>query len=144
MLSASMQGTESTPHSKTMYWHEYSDAEPAALGLREFVDILSRSDFTLCPPGYSLITHRPIEALLRGSIPILHGDELDIYDIGLKDGVNCIAVAQGRWREAIGRCRGMDENTRITLRRNVRTLADKRLLYESSSRSMRLRLGLEP
>jgi len=52
---------------KTMFWHEFSDAQPAALDVTEYLDVLTRSDFTLCPPGYSLVTHRPIEALLRGS-----------------------------------------------------------------------------
>src|SRR5262249_11331145 len=56
---------------KRMYWHEYSDAAPNGVAPEEFVKVLTQSDFTLCPRGYSLVTHRPIEALLRGSIPVL-------------------------------------------------------------------------
>jgi hypothetical protein len=128
---------------KNSVWHEYSDAKPAALGLVEFVDVLSNSDFTLCPPGYSLITHRVIEGLLRGSIPVLHANELDIYDIGLTNGINCIAVSPGAWPAAIERCFRMDENTIRAMRRNARSLAEQRLLYPVSSRQMRQRLGFD-
>lgn len=130
-----------TPSTKGIFWHEYSDAVPAALGLKEFVDVLTRSDFTLCPPGYSLITHRPIEAMLRGSIPILHASELDLYDVKLIDNVNCVAVQEGHWPAALERCMHLNEKAIISMRRNVRATAAELLLYPTSSRRMRLRLG---
>ncbi len=74
-------GTGTLNTDKSMYWLEYSDDAPAALGPGEFVDVLSRSDFTLCPRGYSMVTHRPMEALLRGSIPVLSAHDLDLYGI---------------------------------------------------------------
>lgn len=132
-----------TPHpSKNNFWQEYSDAKPAALGLEEFVDILTNSDFTLCPPGYSLITHRLIEALLRGSIPILNANELDIYDIGLIDGVNCIAVLPEEWSIAINRCFEMDEKDIIKMRKNIAILVKEQLLYPISSKKIRLQLSV--
>lgn len=130
-----------TPAPKTTVWHEYSDAEPAALGPMEFVDVLSSSDFTLCPPGFSLATHRVVEALLRGSIPILNANELDIYDIGLSDGLNCIAASPGHWRSAIERCFNMDGSAIIAMRNNIRSLAENLLPYTTSSKQMRFRLG---
>jgi hypothetical protein len=133
--------TAPMPSPKTILWHEYSDTEPAALGLQEFVDALSRSDFTLCPPGYSLITHRPIEAMLRGSIPVLHANELGLYDIALTDGVNCIAVSEENWPAALERCAHLNEDAIVAMRRNVRETAEALLLYPTSSKRMRLRLG---
>jgi len=127
---------------KRMYWHEYSDASPGGLDPMEFLDVLSRSDFALCPRGYSLVTHRPMEALLRGSIPVLSASELDLYDIGLEDGVNCIAVPDERWQETVANLARIEEDKVIEMRRNVFAMLRDRLGYESSSERMRSRLGL--
>jgi hypothetical protein len=128
---------------KQMLWHAYTDAQPAALGPQEFLDALTESDFTLAPPGYSLVTHRPIEALLRGSIPVLNADELDLYDLGLVDGVNCIAVPQGGWAAAMERITGMDESEVVAMRRNVKAMLADRVAYPALSRDMSRRLGLD-
>ena len=134
--------SDKTSAPKQNIWHEFSDEKPNALEPFEFVDILSNSDFTLCPPGYSLITHRLIESLLRGSIPILNADELDIYDLDLKDGVNCIAVASENWQATIERCFSLRENDLIKIRRNIHSLVKNRILYSVSSREMLQRLSI--
>lgn len=128
---------------KVMFWHMYSDASPDILGTTEYLDILLRSDFTLCPPGYSLVTHRPLEALLRGSIPVLNSNELDLYDIDLQDGVNCVAVAPQQWPAAIERLNQLGEDTTVAMRRNISSMFNDRLDYTASSRRMRIRLGLD-
>jgi hypothetical protein len=126
-----------------MAWHAYSDAQPAALSPEAFLQVLSESDFTLSPPGYSRVTHRPVEALLRGSIPVLNADELDLYDLGLADGVNCIAVPPGGWPAAMDRIVRMSA-TRITgMRRNIQAMLDKQVAYPALSRDMSRRLGLD-
>ena len=127
---------------KQNIWHEFADEKPNALEPLEFVDILSNSDFTLCPPGYSLITHRLIESLLRGSIPILNADELDIYDLDLEDGVNCIAATSENWKATIERCYSLNENDLIRIRRNIHSLVKNRILYPVSSREMLQRLSI--
>ena len=128
---------------KKLFWHEYSDDRPSALGLAEYLDILSQSDFTLCPPGYSLVTHRPLEAMLRGSIPVLNSNELDLYDIGLEDGVNCITADPEQWPAAIDRLFHMDESKIVAMLRNIFSILPDRLDYPASSRQMRIRLGLD-
>lgn len=125
-----------------MVWHAYTDAQPVALSPMEFLDALSESDFTLAPPGYSLVTHRPIEAMLRGSIPVLNADELDLYDIGLLDGVNCIAVRPGGWPATMERLVGMDIRDIVAMRRNIRAILEERLAYPALSRNICRRLGL--
>ena len=90
---------------KPLFWHEYTNASPVGLEPREFLRILSNSDFTLCPRGYSLVTHRPIEAMLRGSIPVLSSDELDLYGVELKDHENCVGVPGGQWTESLNSSR---------------------------------------
>jgi hypothetical protein len=128
---------------KKLFWHEYSDDRPSALGLAEYLDILSQSDFTLCPPGYSLVTHRPLEAMLRGSIPVLNSNELDLYDIDLEDGVNCITADPGGWPAAIDRLFQMDESDIIAIRNTIFSILPDKVAYPASSRQMRIRLGLD-
>jgi hypothetical protein len=125
-----------------MYWHEYTDAAQAPLGPSEFLAVLSTSDFTLCPPGYSLVTHRPVEALLRGCIPVLAQDQLDLYDLGLDDEVNCIGVPDGGWTGAIERIARLGEDKIVQMRRNIYTMLEDRLNYEIASEQMRSRIGI--
>ena len=133
----------STVSEKTMLWREYSDAVPDALSPEAFVQILAECDFTLCPRGYSLITHRPIEALLRGSIPILATGELDLYGFALEDGKNCIAVPDGRWAEAIERISAIGEQEMIEMRRNVEAMFERDLVYRVLAARIRSRLGVD-
>lgn len=127
---------------KSMFWHEYSDAKPAGLAPTEFVNMLTRSDFTLCPRGYSLVTHRPLEALLRGSIPVLGAHELDLYGIELVDGRNCIAVADDGWLAAIERITRLPESAIVTMRENVLAMRPA-LAYRQVARGICARLGVE-
>ena len=126
-----------------MVWHVYSDAQPAALGPRDFLGVLSDSDFTLAPIGYSLVTHRPVEALLRGSVPVLDAAELDLYDLGLIDGVNCIAVPKGGWRTAMQRIVTMSEGQIVAMRRNIQSMLTERVDYPALARNMSRRLGID-
>jgi len=128
---------------KHMVWHVYSDARPAALSPVEFLNTLANSDFTLSPPGYSLVTHRPVEALLRGSIPVINADELDLYDLGLADGMNCIAVSKGGWPAAMDRITRMGEVEIVAMRRNVLAMLNERVVYPALSRNICRRLGLD-
>jgi hypothetical protein len=127
---------------KAMTWHLFTDAQPAPLGPAEFLQVLSESDFTLAPPGYSLVTHRPVEALLRGSIPVLNENELDLYDLALEDGVNCIAVPAGGWFAAIERIIRMDESEITGMRRNIQSMVPERVAYPALARDIGMRLGV--
>jgi len=142
LFVASEQSTNKNSTHKANVWNEFSDEKPNALEPIEFVDVLSNSDFTLCPPGYSLITHRLIESLLRGSIPILNEYELDIYNIGLKDGINCISAVSDNWHATTERCFAMEEKEIIAIRQNISSLVKKHLLYPVSSKEMRNRLSI--
>ena len=53
----------------SLIWLEYDGKTPMnKRGVRpkEYINLLSECDFTLCPPGYISLTHRVIEALVRG------------------------------------------------------------------------------
>jgi len=141
-VSPSSQAVDREPP-KTMLWRAYSDAEPAAaLAATEFIDVLGRSDFTLAPRGYSLVTHRPVEALLRGSIPVLSRTELDLYDLDLADGVNCLAAPPNAWPETMERIIAMSEREIINMRQNVRVLVQGKVNYDALARDIGRRLGM--
>ncbi len=128
---------------KSMRWHEYSDAAAIGLDPREFVNVLSDSDFTLCPRGYSLVTHRPIEAMLRGSIPVLAADELDLYGIELEDGENCLGVQGGRWREVVEKFARIGEPEIVRMRSNLHAMFEECLNYPAMAKRIRARVGVE-
>jgi hypothetical protein len=105
--------------------------------------VLSNSDFTLCPRGYSLVTHRPIEALLRGSIPVLSEDELDLYGLELKDADNCISVQDGRWRQTVERLAQTKEGEIAGMRARIDAMFDDFLNYPAMAKRIRARVGME-
>jgi len=137
-------GENPTPAStgKSMFWHEYSDAAPDVLDPLEFVKVLTRSDFTLCPRGYSRVTHRPIEALLRGSIPVLAADELDLYGIPLEEGVNCVGVPRDEWARAVAELADFGEQELARMRANIHAMFARYLDYAAISQGIRVRLGI--
>lgn len=124
-----------------MYWHEYTDSTGAGVTAQEYLKLLSDSDFTLCPPGYSLVTHRPLEALLRGAIPIVNEGELCLYGIELKDKVNCISVKNHRWHDAVQYALNLSKEKVVSMRYLIWEMQD-RLCYEKTSLSMCRRLGV--
>jgi glycosyltransferase involved in cell wall biosynthesis len=125
-----------------VFWHEYSDIDPVGVAPREFVSLLTDSDFTLCPRGYSLVTHRPVEALLRGSIPVLAQEEIGLYGIDLVDGENCIGVPEGRWAETVARLMKEDPSEILRLRNNAYAIFERCLNYDALARRLRERVGV--
>jgi hypothetical protein len=138
----SEHGQQRGDPTKRTRWLAYTDAQPGALSAPEFIAALTESDFTLAPPGYSLVTHRPVEALLRGSIPVLHTSELDLYDLGLRDGENCIAVTEDRWPDAMSRIFSMEEAEIRRMRRQVRDMLPDKVAYAALARDIARRLGV--
>ncbi len=127
-------------------WLEYGNMTPiekGGLSTTDYINCLSNSDFTLCPLGYSKVTHRVVEALVRGSIPILNKDELHLYDMSLENGVNCIAVDKYNWNSSIDRILNIQENELIKMRSNILEMKDKYLLPTVFARRLRQKMGLE-
>jgi len=55
------------------FWGTMTDKEKKERFRREYVDIMSRSRFALCPSGITPITFRLTEAMVAGAIPVLFG-----------------------------------------------------------------------
>ncbi len=125
-------------------WIEYGDepGTPRGVPPLKFMEYLVESDFTLCPLGYSKLTHRVIEALVKGSIPLLNEAELSLYDIDLKDGVNCIAVKDGNWDQALERAVRMPTSEIHKIRTQIKSMENSFLSEEAFSNSLRRKMGL--
>src|SRR5262249_51778236 len=80
----------------------------------------------ISPPGWGAFTHRTIEALVRGSIPII--EDPRVYGLELRDNDNCIIARPDDWGAAVQRALKMDEEEIRRIRRNVIGLREKQLL----------------
>jgi hypothetical protein len=127
-----------------LIWLEYGDdlGEKRGVPPTEYLDLLGESDFTLSPPGYGKMTHRTMEALIQGSIPILNEDELELYDINLQDSVNCIAVKDGNWQGAMQRAIDMPLSQVIQMRLNILTMKDAYLSDAACNKRLGSKMGL--
>lgn len=126
-------------------WIDYGNriSETRGVPPEKYIEYLSESDFTLCPPGYERVTHRVIEALVRGSIPVINEDELYLYDMNLQNEVNCIAVKNGDWIAAIQKILSIKDNQLIQMRYNILAMKEKYLLPEVAAKRLRQKMGLE-
>ena len=118
-------------------WIVYGGAEWAGLhGIdpTAYLGILSDMDFCISPPGWGQWwTHRTIEAIVRGSVPIIADPHL--YNIGLRDGENCIVVNNDDWREATRRALAMPQSEVMRLRSSVLALREKHLTPDSVAKN---------
>jgi len=116
-------------------WYLRNDIVPPL----KWPGILRLCDFVFCPPGYERKTHRVIESLLQGVIPIL--DCPQEYDLGLQDNVNCLVVRRGRWQEAMQRALQFRLPDLVRLRKVIKTLAEDHLQHLGSARDLLARFN---
>jgi hypothetical protein len=123
-------------------WIEYGDDPGEIRGVdpMSYLDHLTKSDFTLCPHGYSKLTHRIIEALLRGSIPVLEIDDLELYDLGLQHRSNCIAVFNHNWQESMDLILSIKDEEICQIRSNIKSMQNNYFLDQSMCNHMTERL----
>jgi hypothetical protein len=117
-------------------WATRDDVVPP----KEWPGVLSDADFSLCPPGYERKTHRVVESLVRGAIPIL--DCPEEYDLGLNDGENCLVVRNGKWVDQVERALKMNQNDVLTMRQSIEKLHSKYLTPESAGKHWLRKCGM--
>ncbi|AFZ44917.1 Exostosin family protein [Halothece sp. PCC 7418] len=134
---------EFADNSSNMLWIEYGDepGEKRGVSPQEYIQCLLDSDFTLCPPGYSRLTHRVVEALVLGSIPVLHEEELEIYDLSLKDGYNCLAVKNQNWLASIEKIMTMNQVQIESMRKNILTMKESYLTDKAFCKRLKTKMG---
>lgn len=124
-------------------WIEYDNEGPKrGLDPKTYAETLGRVDFSICPPGWGQNwTHRVVESLSRGAIPILEDEK--IYNIDLTDMKNCIVVKDSNWAEAIDIACGFSVDEIRKIRSNIIELRDKYLLPEVAALRLRTAMQLE-
>ena len=108
-----------------------SSTVPSGLDPSAYLRILTDLDFCISPPGHDPYTHRTVEAIVRGSVPILA--EPRAYDLGLRDGENCIVVSNGDWLEATRRALSMPQFEVVRLRNSTLALREERLVPNAAA-----------
>jgi hypothetical protein len=83
-----------------------------------------------------------MEALTRGSVPILEEDSLSLYDIGLRDRWNCVIVKERRWAAAVRRAAATNYAHLVEMRLNIRGMKEKYLSRAASLSRIARRLGV--
>lgn len=127
----------------TSFIRVYSSSQGRQLSTTDYYSILSNADFTLCFPGYTVWTNRPIEALLRGSIPLVADQEIQRFlDLPLKHMENCIEVKNNNWIRAVDEALNLKYEDVIRMRFNVHELKKNYLDLDVWARRLREKMGL--
>lgn len=115
-------------------WIEYGDDEHhKAFSPQEYIEALGRMAFCLCPAGWGgNWTHRVVESLCRGAIPILPDPHL--YGLGLQDSETCLTVRGDDWNAVISRALRLPDSKIRAMRTNVLALRDDILAPSAASR----------
>jgi hypothetical protein len=108
---------------------------------RHWAGVLKSADFSICPPGYELKTHRVIESLLCGSIPIL--DCPEEYDVGLEHGVNCLVAGKNTWKSMASQALNFPKGQVVNMRRNVLTCKQRFLALDAAGHHLAKKCGLK-
>jgi hypothetical protein len=125
------------------FWIEYGDDEhQKSLAADQFISALGDMDFCLCPAGYSDWTHRVVECLCRGAIPILPDPHL--YGLALRDLANCISVKGDDWYGAVKHALSLSLQELQEMRSNVLNLRDTLLVPSAASRRFCEQFPIEP
>lgn len=136
-LAIAADGAPRGPGALQALWIEY-DIAAGTRGLDPlaYVGALSETEFCLSPPGWGFNwTHRTIEAVVRGAIPVIEDPEL--YDLPFVDGVNCVVVGGADWALAVRRCLAFPPEQIARLRAGALRLREERLLPEVAARDFR-------
>jgi hypothetical protein len=127
-----------------MMWHSDRPNSTRNRPLNEYLDTLGNSFFTLCLPGYEVITHRALESIHCGSIPVLPAESISHYLIPLEHGRNCWAVKNNDWETAMAEVIALDRDKVFELQNAVKKLAGAEASIPSLEKRCLRMLGLNP
>lgn len=108
-------------------WFDYGDEPGQRRGLEpmDYITLLTEMDFCISPSGYLGWTHRTVEAVIRGAIPIIA--DPDFYNLDFKDGENAIIVKGNDWHDAVRRALALSADDVGAMRRRVLELREQLL-----------------
>jgi hypothetical protein len=120
-----------SPGKKPVLWLPVLPGQSQKIPMIKWGAILRNIDFCFCPPGYEQKSHRVIECLLQGAIPIVHCPQ--DYDIDLQDGVNSIIVRHGDWQTAVARAMDCDLADIVRMRHGISKLVAAHLTHRAAA-----------
>ena len=125
-------------YARSAVWITYgAGGESRGLDPPRYMAVLSDMDFCISPPGWGRNwTHRTVEALIRGTIPVIEDPEL--YDIGLKDNETCFVVRNLDWAEGVRRALAATDSEVGRMRRAVVDLSRRKLTVDQASARLSL------
>jgi hypothetical protein len=123
MIGPDLEPSESENQAVWVEYGESGSIGSNGLDPTAYLRVLSDMDFCVSPPGWDWYTHRTIEAIVRGSVPILA--EPEVYNLDLRDRENCIVVNNSDWLGATRRALAMPQSEVVRLRRSVLALRER-------------------
>lgn len=117
-------------------WHYDRPGSQRPRPYADYLSELESSWFCLCLPGATGTTHRVLESILRGAVPVLQEEQVPFHGLPLRDGVNAIFVKGRNWEGAIRRIARTSNIERLAMQRAVLDLG--RTTASLSSISQRL------
>jgi hypothetical protein len=88
-----------------------------------YIKQLESSWFSLCLPGVTGTTNRVLEAVLRGSIPVIPAEQVKFYCLPFRHASNSIFVKNNDWGRAINTIALMTREDRLAMQKAVVKLA---------------------
>lgn len=123
-------------------WHADRPGSRRARPLNEYLDTLCNSYFTLCLPGHTVLTHRVLEAIHCGSIPILSAEAMPRYLLPFRHGHNCWLVTNNNWKSALVALSALDRAQILEMQRAVKALAQNEASIPALDKRCLEHLGL--
>jgi len=124
-------------------WHADRPGSTRDRPLNEYLDTLCASFFTLCLPGYSIITHRALEAIHCGSIPVIPEESVPQYLLPLEHGRNCLLVKRDDWESALAELSALDREQIFEMQNAVKNLACHEASIPALEKKCLRQLGLK-
>jgi Exostosin family len=125
-------------------WHADRPNTTRNRPLNEYLDTLCGSFFTLCLPGHTVITHRVLEALHCGSIPVMPAELVSHYGLPLVHGRNCWLIKKGDWKSVPAALMAIDHAKVLEMQSAAKKLARGEASIPALERKCVQRLGLQP
>ena len=125
-------------------WHADRPNTMRTRPLNEYLDTLCGSRFTLCLPGHTVITHRVLEALHCGSIPVMAAEIVSHYDLPLIHGRTCWLVKNADWKSVPAALLALDRDKVLEMQSAVKKLAHGEASIPALERRAIKNLGLIP
>ena len=124
-------------------WHADRPSSTRDRPLNGYLDTLTQSFFTLCLPGYTIITHRVLEAIHCGSIPVLSEEMADATLLPLEHGRNCWLVKADAWESTVAALPALNRDRVLEMQAGVKLLARREASLPFLARKWLDYLGLE-